>query len=219
MEKQTKTVTLSDVYAVVDAAPLKILLKIKERLDARVDTLQSSDNERGVARALMFNGQLADEGEMPNLGEAVMPSSPLPSQNSSTGAPPSIRSMLGAMMGSSGEDLPDTSSLRQQLEKLETTGPPRSELMELDIVFLYNDNYNNGLAAVKDDQQRKEIERMNGDAKNKGWHFPYGYGNNKDLLKVKGLKGTRKGAQMKITVHFKQYNFQGKQGYSCYFKK
>ena len=211
-KKQTKTVTLSDVNAVIDAAPLKILLKMKERIDARIQSMESTDTERDVMRALMMNRSMSSGAD--KLSEAPMPSSPM----SSLAPPPSDRSALSSMMPMDGE-MPDTSSLRMQLEKMETKGPPSSEMMEMNVVFLYADNYGNGMAAIKDEEVIAQIKTMHADCKNKGWYFPYGFGNNNDLLKIKNFKRERKGENCKIKVHFKQWNNQGKQGYSCYYNK
>lgn len=202
-QQTTKTITLKDVLAVIDVAPVEILLKIKEKLDKALENKQEANIEMDVKRALLMNNSKA-RGPMP--------------ETSSMSAGPSSRSELMKSVQGPGVNLPETSSLRMQLEKMQTTGPPSSEMMEFDIVFLYADNYNTGYAAIKSEEALAEIKRVKAECANKGWYHPYGFGNANDLLKVKGLTG-RKGERKRIKVRFKQWSNSSKSGYSCYYQK
>jgi hypothetical protein len=130
--------------------------------------------------------------------------------------PESTRSKL---MSEFSQDLPSRAQVNASIPSMPSMpNQPnqQAEILEVTVTFVYVDNYGDGLFAVKDEIHRKMFRERKDQADTKKEFFPYGYGAQKDLLKIKKFGKANKGDVMKIKLKISYWNTNGKSGYSCY---
>lgn len=92
------------------------------------------------------------------------------------------------------------------------------ESLDLDVTCSYVDNYGVAFVSVQGEEANTRLREMQIAAQDKGWYFPFGFGANKNCLKIKKFK-IEKGGKARITATFKTWSLDGKNGYSCYAKR
>ena len=112
--------------------------------------------------------------------------------------------------------MPSNSVKIEQEEKEPKEYAENSEILEATLIFMYNDNYGDGLFGVKDQDLKKILEQKKQECVEANEHFPYGYGRNNDLLKIKGFKRINKGEVVRIQIELRRWENKGRSGFSCY---
>lgn len=90
------------------------------------------------------------------------------------------------------------------------------EVYDATLLFVYGDNYNDGLFAVRDQNLKDILQRKKDESVANGTFFPFGYGKDNDLLKIKGFVRPIKGEVCRIKIKLQSWNKAGKIGYTCY---
>jgi len=91
-----------------------------------------------------------------------------------------------------------------------------AEVLDAVLQFAYGDNYGDGLYSIKDAALKTLLQRKKDDCNAISAFFPYGYGSNNDLLKIKGFVRTMKGEIVRTKIKLQPWNKAGKTGYTCY---
>ena len=211
-----KTICERDVLIFINAAPLGILKRLKDELDRRVEKLEEDDHKRGVMRAFMFNGAPPPSKPEPTIN--------LNSNNSDEGeddgatsveseAANSIRDRLMQMTKNISMD--NTDKLREQLKAGSSSNEDIRDL-PAEFVYIESDTYGDGLVAPKNADLVEFIKNKHEECQRNGWYFPYGFGKEKNLLKIKKFKRNEKGMLCRASLNFSKWSQNGRTGFSCY---
>lgn len=109
--------------------------------------------------------------------------------------------------------------LRAKVEEsggLDDIAPPDLEVSLKPITK--NDQYGTSDFQVMTDSVRVRLQEAKAACEKLGAHFPYGYGLNKDLLRISKCK-INPGKTVNVTVRFYVWSRDGKRGITCYLKK
>jgi hypothetical protein len=126
--------------------------------------------------------------------------------------------MYQAMEGTSVVGSTMSSSLKASME---TVAPGESiQLPErtVELGYISSDKYGDGLFAIRDADYLKLVRDVHAEysASKPVIYFPFGFGKEKDLLKVKKANFGQLPKQMVLTLKFTRWERDGKIGYSCY---
>jgi hypothetical protein len=138
-----------------------------------------------------------------------------------------VRSMTNAsdlMSSMMDDDIPQRSNsivdqLRAKVEEnniLDDIAPP-DQTVSLK-PFAKNDQYGTTDFLVMTDTVKATLQQAKQACEKIGAHFPFGYGANKDLLRVSKCKVTP-GKAVNVTIRFYVWSRDGKRGITCYLKK
>jgi hypothetical protein len=93
---------------------------------------------------------------------------------------------------------------------------PNGEVFDAELIFKYGDNFGDGLFSINDSKLRDIIQKKKDECTAENAHFPYGYGKDNDLLKIKGFKRAKAGEKLRIKIRLQPWSNQGRRGYTCY---
>jgi hypothetical protein len=195
-----KEISTSEVKAFLGVAPPSILAELKSIIDKRLDAIVDEDNRRNAVRQTLQGGQSTGDQD-PDLSNIV-----------------SARAEMAALMAGTPSET-GSSDLRAQFErqqKIDTFVP--SEVKDAKLTFMFADNYGDGHCAINDPQLKEMLEVSLAKCKRDNVYFPYGFGKNNDLLKIKKFISAEKGQALTMGLKFSKWNQAGKVGFSCYAK-
>lgn len=113
-----------------------------------------------------------------------------------------------------------SSSLKAGIEA--TTPDEKYQIPErtVNVTYMMSDKYDDGLFAIRDPDYLKLLRETHAQyaASSPPIYFPFGFGKDKDHLKIKKAKYGAGPKQMTLTLKFSRWERDGKIGYSCYAK-
>jgi hypothetical protein len=154
-----------------------------------------------------------------------------------------LKVILGETVVDSDEELPSTIvSAREQMYQAMNVEAPKGDLVSslktimeapnpedkcqipestVELFYLTSDKYDDGLFAIKNPEYLKIIREVHARclASKPPIYFPFGFGREKDLLKVKKAKHGSEPRVMTLTLKFSRWEKDGRVGYSCYAKQ
>ena len=199
-----RSIGTSDVKQFLNVAPPGILVDLKMIIDKRLNAIADEDSRRNVMRRAAagepFDG---DSGDNPSIAPDLAEIS-------------DARAQLAAFSsGSSGVE----ADLRGQLARQQKIDDMAlGDLENVKLIFKYADKYDDGCCEVVDPEVRRKLEVQLAKCKSEGLNFPYGFGRNNDLLKIKKFNRAEPGQNLNVNLKFSKWNFGGKSGFSCYVK-
>lgn len=204
MQRESRSVTTSDVKVFLTVAPPVILAELKTIIDQRLTAIVEDDARRTALKFAERNRSSADDMDYEPL--------PVPDLNDISDS----RAQLAAF---SDGPIKVEADLRSQFDKqmkIDSLAP--EDMPNIKLVFKYSDQYKDGMCAVVDPEVRKKLELHVAKCKLEGLTFPFGYGQSKDLLKIKKFDRAEPGQNLNMTLSFRKWNYEGKSGFSCYAK-
>ena len=224
-----KSVSQYDVMTYFKAAPLEVLDQLQHELEKCIEKRKNTDNNRDNVRSLLSNINLVPQEPVKT---SIFDSSPLPGQsavqsNKVKNSQIELPSLFdSAPMPGGVPQEPHRTQEPNQAVKInpvvnEIPSEARefnenSEIFDALLVFMYGDNYGDGLFGVKDEELKKILQEKKEECVEDDEHFPYGYGRGNDLLKIKGFKRPHKGEIIRIQIELRRWENKGRAGFSCY---
>lgn len=130
-------------------------------------------------------------------------------------------SAVAAATSTKASDL--SSSLRAAMEAPSPVPDEKLNIPEktVELMYLCSDKYDDGLFAVKDPHYLALLKEVHTRCtlSKPAIYFPFGFGKDKDLLKVKKAKFGPDPKKMTLTLKFTRWEKDGRVGYSCYASK
>ena len=196
-----RTIGTSDVKAFCNVAPPHVLLELRD-----------------VINSQLAKYELAEKKTMKSMLPKAPPSSPAIPVSSDEDDPMSeylsardqLIELSSSRLNTSGP------SLKQQLENANRADKYAPDEAIVDLVFKYLDKYGDAHVFIKDDEYRAKIESSYASCKAESIYFPYGFGKNRDLLKIKKFNKAEEGQNIRLHLKFSKWNNNGKSGFSCY---
>ena len=199
-----RTIGTSDVRAFLSVAPPGILVDLKAIIDKRLNTIADEDSRRNAVRRATNGYKDDDSGdECPSVAPDLSEIS-------------SARDQLAAFSSGSSAVEADLRGQLARQQKIDDMG--LEDLPNVKLIFKYADQYKDGCCEVVDPEIRKRLEVQLAKCKSEGLGFPFGFGRNNDLLKIKKFNSAEVGQNLNLNLKFSKWNFNGKSGFSCYAK-
>lgn len=199
-----RTIGTSDVKAFLNVAPPGILVDLKMIIDKRLNAIADEDSRRNMMRRVEGRMPLdEDSGDNPSIAPDLAEIS-------------DARAQLAAFSSGASSVEADLRSQLARQQKIDDMA--LGDMDNVKLIFKYADKYDDGCCEVVDPEVKKKLEVQLAKCKTEGLKFPYGFGRNNDLLKIKKFNRAEPGQNLNVSLKFSKWNFNGTSGFSCYVK-
>lgn len=201
MSKKPITITEAHVLKFVAVAPVDILKRVGIAINKRLQEDREKDSQTAVMRAIQKNRNRSIATDDGDEG---------PPEPSTAGS-----KLIGILQGIK---VTDHEQLTEQLDVMSADADFEMKDQEANLVFMYKDNYGNGHFKINDDEEleAKLCTMRDHCAGRDNMYSCFGYGKNKDLLRIKNFSNFNKGDRIVIALKISHWSRDGRSGFSCY---
>jgi hypothetical protein len=200
------------VEAFIRAAPRDVLLRLKNVMDSKLELSGDEEKKRGVMAAMLENSKRTQGSDVFN--SAPMPDSPIE-------IPPiEVDNVRARLINMAATQQKSTSSIDDMHKQLDMMANISDDVLDdtVDVMYIMTDQYNDGLVSIQDLVFQDKIEKKRAECAGLGMYFPYGFGQQKNLLKIKNFRRPVRNEILRLNLTFRRWSSNGKQGFSCYTK-
>jgi hypothetical protein len=181
-------------------------------MDSKLEISGEEEKKRGVMAAMLENSRRAQGSDV--FSNAPMPDSPME-------IPPiEVDNVRARLMNMAAVQQASTSNIDDMHKQLDMMANVSDDIIDdtVDVMYIMTDNYNDGLVSIQDPIFQDKVEKKRAECAGLGMYFPYGFGQQKNLLKIKNFRRPVRNEIVRLTLTFRRWNSNGKQGFSCYAK-
>lgn len=196
------------VEAFIRAAPRDVLLRLKSIMDNKLEVSGEEEKKRGVMAAMLENNKRSQGSDI--FSSAPMPDSPMEM------APIEVESVRARLMNIAA--VQQSSNIDDMHKQLDMMAGISDDIIDdtVEVMYISTDHYNDGLVSIRDASFQDKVEKKRAECASLGMYFPYGFGQQKNLLKIKNFRRPVKNEIIRLNLSFRRWNSNGKQGFSCY---